>query len=406
MDSRLPRLAAALAVSLAALYTAAGSVGQAANEVPNGSFETPATPPSGWNTYSQGQTFGGWTVGVGDIDHVGTYWQAADGTQSVNLNGNGQGSIYRDLATSAGQDYELRFAMAANGDSSPFTATVHVFWDGAEIATPEFEAGGHSLSDMGYERHTYRVTATQTVTRLAFASGNASSGVYGPVVDDVTLAGPSATAPTLSMLNAKDPPTVGKDVNVGAVKGNVLIAIPSGGARAAQKGVEFVPLEEARQIPVGSFLDTTNGTVALSSAKDQAGKIQTAKFAAGVFQVLQSRKRAAKGLTELRMKGSDAEFKRCGSGKNSANASALSRRAIRRLRAKADGRFRSRGRNSAATVRGTRWVMEDRCDGTLTSVKRGKVAVRDFRLKKTIVVTAGKSYLAAAAGTSNLFRTP
>ena len=40
--------------------------------------------------------------------------------------------------------------------------------------------------------------------------------------------------------------------------------------------------------------------------------------------------------------------------------------------------------------------MEDRCDGTLTTVKRGKVAVRDFRLKKTIVVTAGKSYLADA----------
>jgi hypothetical protein len=41
-------------------------------------------------------------------------------------------------------------------------------------------------------------------------------------------------------------------------------------------------------------------------------------------------------------------------------------------------------------------VTVDRCDGTLTKVKRGKVAVRDFRRKRTIVVAAGKSYLARA----------
>ena len=45
-------------------------------------------------------------------------------------------------------------------------------------------------------------------------------------------------------------------------------------------------------------------------------------------------------------------------------------------------------------MRGTTWTVEDRCDGTLTTVKRGEVAVRDFRLKKTILVKAGKSYLA------------
>ena len=95
------------------------------------------------------------------------------------------------------------------------------------------------------------------------------------------------------------------------------------------------------------------------------------------------------------MKGSTAAFRSC--GKN-ASASALSRRAIRRLRAKARGRYRTRGRHSAATVRGTTWTVEDRCDGTLTTVKRGSVAVRDFRLKKTITVKAGKSYLAAARG--------
>ena len=71
-------------------------------------------------------------------------------------------------------------------------------------------------------------------------------------------------------------------------------------------------------------------------------------------------------------------------------------RRIRRLSANARGRFRTRGRHSAATVRGTKWITTDRCDGTLTKVARGSVAVRDFRRKKTIVVKAGRSYLARA----------
>jgi ferric-dicitrate binding protein FerR (iron transport regulator) len=49
-----------------------------------------------------------------------------------------------------------------------------------------------------------------------------------------------------------------------------------------------------------------------------------------------------------------------------------------------------------ATVRGTSWTMEDRCDGTLTKVKTGSVKVRDFTLRKTRVVKAGHSYLARA----------
>ena len=127
------------------------------------------------------------------------------------------------------------------------------------------------------------------------------------------------------------------------------------------------------------------------------GDLQSGRFTAGLFQVLQSRKRAAKGLTELRMKGSAASFRSCRQGKRGARAeAALSRRAIRRLRARARGRYRTRGRHSAATVRGTTWTVVDRCDGTLTKVRRGKVAVRDFRLKKTIVVKRGERYLAKA----------
>jgi len=196
------------------------------------------------------------------------------------------------------------------------------------------------------------------------------------------------------------PPTLGETANAALVKGEVLIGIPTGsaaGARVSQKGVEFVPLTDPRQIPLGAFLDTREGIVSLTLARDAAGRTQSGEFAAGLFQVLQKRRQQAKGLTTLQLKGSAARFGDCrAGGKGGARASQLSRRAIRRLRARARGRYRTRGRHSAATVRGTVWTTVDRCDGTLTKVRRGKVAVRDFRLKKTIVVKRGKRYLARA----------
>jgi Thrombospondin type 3 repeat len=195
-------------------------------------------------------------------------------------------------------------------------------------------------------------------------------------------------------------PELGSVVVASVVRGNVTIAVPAGatrtaGAHASQKGLTFVPLEQVREIPVGSFLNTRRGTVRLVAATDAAGGTQTGTFSRGLFQVLQSRARRARGMTELRLKGSS--FRSCRASRSGrAGAAQVSRRTIRRVRSNARGRFRTRGRNSAATVRGTVWITADRCDGTLTTVKRGRVAVRDFRRKRTITVRAGKSYLARA----------
>ena len=66
-----------------------------------------------------------------------------------------------------------------------------------------------------------------------------------------------------------------------------------------------------------------------------------------------------------------------------------------RFRVRDDGgRFRTYGRHSHATVRGTRWLTEDRCGGTLTRVASGAVAVRDRIRRRTVLVRAGRSYLA------------
>ena len=76
-------------------------------------------------------------------------------------------------------------------------------------------------------------------------------------------------------------------------------------------------------------------------------------------------------------------------------ATAAARKRGRRLFGRdRGGRFRTHGRNSHATVRGTRWSIEDTCKGTVTRVSEGAVAVRDFAKRKTVLVKAGKSYLA------------
>ena len=180
------------------------------------------------------------------------------------------------------------------------------------------------------------------------------------------------------------------------VRGRVRVGKRAAGAHASQKGQSFSPLTQPRELPVRSFIDARRGTARLTTARTRrVDQIQDGLFSAGIFRVLQSRRVRSKGLTEVRMKGGN--FRRCSRlGKPGARSAGVSRRAIRRLRGNSRGRFRTRGRNSSATVRGTIWEVVDRCDGTLTKVKRGRVVVRDFRRKRTIVVRAGKSYLARA----------
>ena len=254
------------------------------------------------------------------------------------------------------------------------------------------------------------------ITRRATVDVNAADALSGlvqnPTADDLRLntgqRGPATFASTASDLCTNQStdslayrvlaPGLGFRTVLERAKGQVRVrgASSGSGAQASQKGQSFTPLTDPRELPVGSLIDTRAGTARLTTARTRReDQIQDGLFAAGVFQVLQSRRTRARGLTEVRLKGGN--FTRCARiGKAGAGAAALPRRIVRRLRGNARGRFRTRGRHSAATVRGTVWEVVDRCDGTLTKVKRGSVRVRDFRRKRTVIVRAGKSYLAKA----------
>ena len=171
-------------------------------------------------------------------------------------------------------------------------------------------------------------------------------------------------------------PVQGTSVVAGAVSGKV---------RVKRRGSSrFVLLDGNEGIPVGSVVDATAGRVRLTSAAG-AGATQTAEFYKGEFQVLQSK---GSKVTELRLRGDSLAS--CPKG---ARASAK-KKPVRRLFGDGKGSFRTRGRHAAATVRGTRWLTQDTCKGTLVKVSRGRVSVRDFTRKRTVTVRQGKSYLA------------
>ena len=141
-----------------------------------------------------------------------------------------------------------------------------------------------------------------------------------------------------------------------------------------------------QQLPVGTIVDATKGRVTLVAASNKSGGTATADFYEGIFKVGQTKD--AKPITTLTLVEKLSCPKR---GKASA---AAKKKKKRHLWGDGKGKFRTSGSYSSATVRGTRWMVEDSCTSTLTKVARGSVTVRDFAKKKNVIVKAGKKYVA------------
>jgi hypothetical protein len=190
-----------------------------------------------------------------------------------------------------------------------------------------------------------------------------------------------ADVATCTITNSDKAPVAGKSVNAEPARGTVRIKLP--GRR------RFRELEEGEQLPVGTVVDTLKGRVTLFAAANKSGGTSKSDFYDGIFKLTQTK--GSKPITVLtlveKLRGCKA------TGKASA---AAKKKKKRRLWGNGSGRFRTRGRHSAATVVGTKWLVEDRCDSTLTRVVRGKVKVRDFVKKKTVTVRKGKRYIARA----------
>ncbi len=173
------------------------------------------------------------------------------------------------------------------------------------------------------------------------------------------------------------PPIPGKSANLSLAGGTVLYKFPD--------SRDVVELEGATQVPVGTQVDTTAGAAKVTVSR--AVVLDTSEFYAGVFTVLQSTPSA---LGEIRLDGGN--FLDC----VSSFRALAKKRPTRKLWGSGTGRYRTRGRYSSATVRGTKWLTEDLCDGTRTTVVEGTVVVHDSVRNIDVTVHAGHSYRAEA----------
>ena len=198
---------------------------------------------------------------------------------------------------------------------------------------------------------------TNTVTALLSPSP-AAQPTPTPVVTPVPTATPQ--------------PVRNKSVAAEVESGKVLIKL---------KGkTKFVPLTPG-VIANGAEIDARKGRVGITtSTKEEAD------FYDGIFKISQSGGVTTVSLSET--------LTGCPKARKSSASAAASKPKTRKLWGDGKGKFRTKGSYSAATIRGTRWLVTDTCTSTITKVAQGTVSVRDEVKKKTIIVRKGKSYTA------------
>ena len=227
--------------------------------------------------------------------------------------------------------------------------------------SPQFSGPSLLVSEYGVDEiAAYQVNANGdpiVATRRQFITGldGAEGALLDPVTGDFLFStfGGGSRVVVVRGFRAPPPqlpaPVAGKTVNAFVVRGTVRIRRPG--------SKRFVELGPGEQIPVGTTIDARKGRVTLVAAGDQ-----TADFYAGIFRIGQTK--SATPLTTLKL----VEALRC---PRAGRATIAAKKKKRRLWGDGNGKFKTEGKHSAATVVGTKWLVEDRCKSTLTRVEAG-----------------------------------
>ncbi|MFL5872183.1 MAG: hypothetical protein ACJ75T_01735 [Solirubrobacterales bacterium] len=180
-------------------------------------------------------------------------------------------------------------------------------------------------------------------------------------------------------------PLAGETLDLEAQKGSVQLQCP--GEDSYSQLVGF------KQVPVGCLVNTRNGVVDITASKGSSGDLQNADFWGGVFVV--SQQKGDDQEVELKLAGKRMCERRGGKGEARASRGGHSGR---KLWGSGKGNYSTSGSYGSATVRGTTWLVVDRCDAsTLIKVAEGTVAVRDFVKETSLTLTTGQQYIAKAS---------
>ena len=250
-----------------------------------------------------------------------------------------------------------------------------------------------------------------TLTSLALGTYYLQASYSGDLNDQPSMTNCGDETLTIVPQTPLPPPVLGTSFNFAPVSGVIYVKLPAGAAAdghaaALSKGSGFVALTQPRQLPAGTQIDSRAGTIRLGAAGvGPGGGIQQVTLGGAIFRDSQVRSGLHKGLTTMSLL--DGDFPGAPSYASCRAPAAGDPQRARQAKAnptvlqtlnasESGGKFRTQGKYSAGTVRGTVWSTSDLCDGTLTAVHRGTVAVFDFVRRKTILVHAGHRYLALA----------
>lgn len=175
------------------------------NLLVNGSFETgDYTGNPDFQTLGNGSSaIDGWTV-IGSVDWINHYWQPADGSRSVDLDGNFPGGVAQTFDTTPGQTYHVSFALSGNPDGPP-TVKVAVATAGTVI-NKEFQftvSPDQTKQNMMWQPYGFNFTAGEgRTTTISFMGGTENPGCYGAALDNVSV------TPTLNSMPVPEPITM------------------------------------------------------------------------------------------------------------------------------------------------------------------------------------------------------
>jgi 6-phosphogluconolactonase len=232
---------------------------------------------------------------------------------------------------------------------------------------------------------------------------NLAASASGTYTVSASYPGDATYLPAAEMTTFAVAAAAGKAASVAVVSGTVLIELASG---------QYVPLKGSTvSVPVGSTLDTRHGKVTISTAGDyrkpssRHHKLQNATLSAAIFTIeqrtaAQARARLRKrerlvGIppTDLLLRTPTGQTTKAGCRRTGTGGTGL----VRAITGQGEGLFRTVGADSVTTIRNATWVVEDRCNGTITEVGKGTATVTPTKHadhhQKTVTVHPGQGVI-------------
>jgi hypothetical protein len=216
----------------------------------------------------------------------------------------------------------------------------------------------------------------------AIACHSGASIIEVAVINDSGSQYPAGESVVLQNMRIND---VVAHATVPIFEKRALVAPLKGAVKVKRPGTKrFHRVKTVSALPYGTLVDALNGHLQVVAAKRHGG-FQSGQFYGGTFRVTQG----GTGYVQAKLNTTTG----CPKIPHEITIARVRRP---RLWGHVKGHYRTRGAYGSASVRGTVWLTENRCNGTFFHVVEGTLRIRDFTRHRTVILHAGHSYLAPA----------